>query len=144
MHVVRAGFRQLARLARTYTGMDRILATSEPVALVVLLASWLTVAVLGFTLVNWGIGRLDPDGPSPRPDRRSSRSGSPSAITTAPGSSTIRDCLVGDGGLVTIPPDALVRILNRAERRAPGSDREECRRTGRHSPRLASPGNGDE
>ncbi len=58
----RAVFRKLARLARSYNGMDRILAASEPVALVVLLASWLTVAVVGFTLVNWGIGSSTLDG----------------------------------------------------------------------------------
>jgi hypothetical protein len=56
MRAVRATFRRLARLARTYSTMDRILAFSEPVALVTLLASWLTVAIVGFTLVNWGIG----------------------------------------------------------------------------------------
>ena len=56
MRAVRAVFQRLAGLARDYTGMDRILATSEPVALVVLLATWLSVAVVGFTLVNWGIG----------------------------------------------------------------------------------------
>jgi hypothetical protein len=60
MRAVRAGFRRLAKLARTYTGMDRILAISEPVALVMLLASWLTVAIVGFTLVNWGIGSSTP------------------------------------------------------------------------------------
>ncbi|HEY7916469.1 MAG TPA: hypothetical protein VIC86_05750 [Acidimicrobiales bacterium] len=56
MRGVRAAFRRLARLARTYPAKDRILAISEPVALVVLLASWLAVAVVGFTLVNWGMG----------------------------------------------------------------------------------------
>ena len=56
MRMVRAVFRRVALLARTYTTMDRILATSEPVALLVLLATWLTVAIVGFTLVNWAIG----------------------------------------------------------------------------------------
>ncbi len=55
MRAVRGLFRKLALLARSYIGMDRILAMSEPVALVVLLGSWLVVTVLGFTLVNWGI-----------------------------------------------------------------------------------------
>ena len=55
MRVVRATFRRVARLARTYPTMDRILAVSEPVALVVLLATWLTVTIAGFTLVNYGI-----------------------------------------------------------------------------------------
>jgi hypothetical protein len=55
MRAVRATFRRITRLARTYTTMDRILAVSEPVALVVLLATWLTVTIGGFTLVNYGI-----------------------------------------------------------------------------------------
>jgi hypothetical protein len=56
MRMVRAGFRRVALLARSYTAMDSILATSEPVALLVLLATWLTVAIAGFTMVNWAIG----------------------------------------------------------------------------------------
>jgi hypothetical protein len=56
MRMVRAGFRRAALLARSYTAMDSILATSEPVALLVLLATWLTVAIAGFTMVNWAIG----------------------------------------------------------------------------------------
>ncbi len=52
----RALFRQATLLARTYAGKDRILALSEPVALMVLLTTWLLLAVFGFTLVNWGIG----------------------------------------------------------------------------------------
>ncbi|MGD0312311.1 MAG: hypothetical protein ABSC90_07600 [Acidimicrobiales bacterium] len=55
MRAVRGVFRRIARLARSYSGMDRILGVSEPVALVSLLATWLVVTVLGFTLVNWGI-----------------------------------------------------------------------------------------
>ncbi len=35
--------------------MDRILAVSEPVALVTLLATWLAVTIVGFTLVNYGV-----------------------------------------------------------------------------------------
>jgi hypothetical protein len=56
MRASRSVFRFMARRAQTYETMDRILATSEPVALVVLLASWLSVAIVGFTLINWGIG----------------------------------------------------------------------------------------
>ena len=54
--VVRAVFRKVAQLTRTYTARDRILAVSEPAALVVLLITWLAMTMLGFTLVNWGIG----------------------------------------------------------------------------------------
>lgn len=56
MVVSRSVFRRLARTTRSYTAQDRILALSEPVALIVLLATWLSLAVFGFTLVNWGIG----------------------------------------------------------------------------------------
>ena len=56
MLVVRAFFRRLSQLARDYPLKDRILAVSEPLALLVLLATWLTTAMIGFTLVNWGIG----------------------------------------------------------------------------------------
>ncbi len=56
MRAVRAGFRGAASLARSYATMDRILAISEPVALVALLTTWLTVAMIGFTLINWGMG----------------------------------------------------------------------------------------
>ena len=56
MVLARGLFRRVATLARTYATQDRILALSEPVALIVLLTTWLTMAVLGFTLVNWGIG----------------------------------------------------------------------------------------
>ncbi len=56
MVVTRAVFSRVARAARTYATQDRILALSEPVALIVLLTTWLGLAVLGFTLVNWGIG----------------------------------------------------------------------------------------
>jgi hypothetical protein len=69
MRAVRATFRRLAVLARSYPIQDRILAMSEPVALVVLLASWLTVAIIGFTLVNWGAG-------SPTMDEAFSEAGS--------------------------------------------------------------------
>ena len=55
MRWTRRAFRRVARAARTYTEMDRILVVSEPVALIALLATWLTVAVAGFALVNWGI-----------------------------------------------------------------------------------------
>ena len=54
--VVRAVFRRVSQLARTYAAKDRVLAVSEPVALVVLLITWLLMTMVGFTLVNWGIG----------------------------------------------------------------------------------------
>ncbi len=56
MVLTRYAFRATARRSRAYETQDRILALSEPVALITLLASWLLLAVLGFTLVNWGIG----------------------------------------------------------------------------------------
>ena len=54
--VVRAVFRQVSQLARTYAAKDRVLAVAEPVALVILLITWLVMTMVGFTLVNWGIG----------------------------------------------------------------------------------------
>jgi len=54
--IVRGTFRKVAQLTRTYPAKDRILAVSEPVALVVLLITWLAMTMFGFTLVNWGIG----------------------------------------------------------------------------------------
>jgi len=56
MVLTRALFRRVAALTRSYAGQDRVLALSEPVALIVLLTTWLSLAVFGFTLVNWGIG----------------------------------------------------------------------------------------
>jgi len=56
MALTRSVFRAAARRSRAYPTQDRILALSEPVALITLLATWLLLAVLGFTLVNWGIG----------------------------------------------------------------------------------------
>ena len=56
MVATRSAFRAAARRARTYDTQDRILALSEPVALIALLTTWLVLAVLGYTLVNWGIG----------------------------------------------------------------------------------------
>jgi hypothetical protein len=53
---VRACFRRVASLTRTYAAKDRILAVCEPVALVALLMTWLLMAMIGFTLINWGIG----------------------------------------------------------------------------------------
>jgi hypothetical protein len=55
MRGVRAVFRRLAGLARSYPASDRILAVSEPVALVSLLVTWLVVTIAGFTLVNYGV-----------------------------------------------------------------------------------------
>ncbi len=53
---VRSGFRRVASLTRTYAAKDRILALCEPVALVTLLITWLLLVMVGFTLVNWGLG----------------------------------------------------------------------------------------
>jgi hypothetical protein len=52
---VRRVFTRVALLARSYDGLDRVLAASEPVALVLQLATWLVIAVFGFTLINWGL-----------------------------------------------------------------------------------------
>jgi hypothetical protein len=55
IRAVRRVFSRMALLARTYDGLDRVLAASEPVALVLQLASWLAIAVFGFTLIDWGL-----------------------------------------------------------------------------------------
>ena len=55
MRFSRAAFRRVARLSPTYTRSDRILAMSEPVALLVLLATWLFLALVGFTFVDYGV-----------------------------------------------------------------------------------------
>jgi hypothetical protein len=55
LRLVRLCFRKVATLARSFAAKDRILVLSEPVGLVVLLMTWLTVAVIGFTAVNWGL-----------------------------------------------------------------------------------------
>lgn len=52
---VRRLVRRSALRLRTYESIDRALALSEPVALVVQLAVWLLVALLGFTLIDWGL-----------------------------------------------------------------------------------------
>jgi len=56
MVVVRAGFRRASHLARTFDAKDRLLAVSEPVALVALLVTWLLMTLVGFALVDWGTG----------------------------------------------------------------------------------------
>ena len=56
MRSVRVAFRRLARLARSYVAKDRVLALSEPVALMVQLGTWLVTSVVGFMLVIWGLG----------------------------------------------------------------------------------------
>jgi hypothetical protein len=56
MIVVRATYRRMSQLARTYDAKDRILAVAEPTALIVLLITWLVMTMAGFTLVNWGVG----------------------------------------------------------------------------------------
>ena len=56
MRSVRVAFRRLAQLARSYVAKDRILALSEPVALMVQLGTWLVTSVIGFMLAIWGLG----------------------------------------------------------------------------------------
>ena len=56
MRATRRVFQVAAGRSRSYDTQDRILALSEPVALIALLTTWLALAVAGFTLVNWGIG----------------------------------------------------------------------------------------
>ena len=58
IRMVRACLQQIAYLTHTYDGLDRVLALSEPIALMLQLASWITLAIFGYTLVNWGIGDL--------------------------------------------------------------------------------------
>jgi hypothetical protein len=60
--VIRFGFRQFAGLTRTYVTKDRVLALSEPVALLGLLATWLVISVIGFGLVVWGLNDLSISG----------------------------------------------------------------------------------
>ena len=55
MVLSRSLFRKISQMSHTFATQDRILALSEPVALITLLATWLLMAVLGFTLVSWGI-----------------------------------------------------------------------------------------
>ena len=55
MRCSRAAFRRVAQLSATYTRSDRILAMSEPVALLVLLATWLFLTLVGFTFVDYGV-----------------------------------------------------------------------------------------
>jgi hypothetical protein len=55
---IRFGFRQVAALTRTYAGKDRVLALSEPVAVLSLLVSWLALTTFGFGLVVWGLNDL--------------------------------------------------------------------------------------
>jgi hypothetical protein len=54
IRTVRRAFYGAARHTRTYGARDRVLAVMEPIALVVQLAVWLTVAMLGFALLFWG------------------------------------------------------------------------------------------
>jgi hypothetical protein len=56
--IVRFAFRQAAALTRTYDTKDRVLALSEPVALLSLLVSWLAITLVGFGLVTWGLNDL--------------------------------------------------------------------------------------
>jgi hypothetical protein len=58
MRLTRFGFRQVADLSRTYATQDRVLALSEPSALISLLATWLALSVVGFGLIMWGLNDL--------------------------------------------------------------------------------------
>ena len=55
MRASRAAFRRAARLSPTYARSERVLAMSEPVALLVLLGTWLFLTLVGFTFVDYGI-----------------------------------------------------------------------------------------
>jgi hypothetical protein len=53
--VVRRSFLLAARFARTYEAKDRILAASAPMALLSVLLAWLTLFVLGYSLMFWAL-----------------------------------------------------------------------------------------
>lgn len=50
---VRWAFRRAARLPAQYVSKDRLLAASEPVGLLVLLATWVGLALTGYSLLLW-------------------------------------------------------------------------------------------
>jgi hypothetical protein len=50
-------FRLRARPRRSYRDRDRIMALYAPVSLLVLLVTWITAVLLGYTLMYWGLGR---------------------------------------------------------------------------------------
>jgi len=56
VRLTRTVFRAVARSRRRFSATDRILALSEPIALLMLLATWLGLDVIGFTLVDLGLG----------------------------------------------------------------------------------------
>lgn len=60
MGVLRDGFRLAARRLPTFEAKDRLLALSEPVALLALLAFWLASTLVGFGLVLWPLRPGEP------------------------------------------------------------------------------------
>ncbi|MBV8463789.1 MAG: hypothetical protein JO368_10870 [Acidimicrobiales bacterium] len=55
VRAVRGCFYGVARHVRAYETRDRLLAVMEPTALVLQLAVWIVLAIIGFTLVDWGM-----------------------------------------------------------------------------------------
>lgn len=58
-HVYMPVFRSCARLFRTYEGKDRWLSFQAPWFLLTLLATWLVLLVVGYTLMVWAVTSLD-------------------------------------------------------------------------------------
>jgi hypothetical protein len=52
----RALFRLRARPSRSYEDRDRVMALYAPVSLLVLLLTWISAVLLGYTLMFWGLG----------------------------------------------------------------------------------------
>jgi hypothetical protein len=55
-------FRWFARFFRSYERKDRFLALQAPWFLIILLATWLGLLFVGWSLMLWSLGRLDPRG----------------------------------------------------------------------------------
>ncbi|MGH9131549.1 MAG: hypothetical protein ACRDWV_07730, partial [Acidimicrobiales bacterium] len=53
LEAVRRAFRRAAGLAESYASKDRRLAVCEPVGLLVLLGSWVGMALVGYALILW-------------------------------------------------------------------------------------------
>ena len=54
---MRAAFRLRARPGRSYEDRDRVMALYAPVSLLVLLLTWITAVVFGYTIMFWALGR---------------------------------------------------------------------------------------
>ncbi len=52
-------FDRITGLARSYEARDRAMAMYAPIGLLLLAASWVTLVIVGFTVVFWGLG-VDP------------------------------------------------------------------------------------